>query len=91
VNGRQPSRGVEAFQPVDLRGVDLGPNLGAIRQVGHALTKLRPGGWLVAVGTDGPRQRELRLPIASAWIDLAAGSFKEHGIGVNAAIVVIQT
>jgi hypothetical protein len=59
--------------------------------VEHALVKLRPGGRLVAVLANGPRQRERLLPIASAWTDLPPGSFKEQGTRVRAAIVVIQT
>lgn len=38
----------------------------------------------------GPRQRAKLEPIASAWIDLPAGSFAESGTGVNTAIVVID-
>jgi hypothetical protein len=84
------SRRVEALRPVVLWRVDLGTHLGDIRQVGHALTTLRPGGWLVAVVANGTRQRERLLPIASAWIDLPPGSFREQGTNVNAAIVVIE-
>ena len=62
-----------------------------IRHVEHARTFLKPGGRLVAVVANGPRQRERLLPIASAWIDLPAGSFEDQGTSVNAAIVVIQT
>jgi hypothetical protein len=58
--------------------------------VEHALKKLKPGGRLVAVVANGPRQRERLLPIASAWIDLPAGSFREQGTSVNAAIVVVD-
>jgi protein-L-isoaspartate O-methyltransferase len=62
-----------------------------IKHVEHALAKLKKGGRLVAVVANGPRQRERLLPIASAWIDLPAGSFREQGTNVNAAIVVIET
>ncbi|HEY2785485.1 MAG TPA: hypothetical protein VGJ05_10970 [Fimbriiglobus sp.] len=61
-----------------------------VRHVDHARTKLKPGGRLVSVVANGPRQRAGLWPIASAWIDLPAGSFKEQGTGVNAAIVVIN-
>jgi phospholipid N-methyltransferase len=73
-----------AMNPPFDRGAD-------IRHVEHARTFLTPGGRLVAVVANGPRQRERLLPIASAWIDLPVGSFREQGTGVNAAIVVIQT
>jgi hypothetical protein len=62
----------------------------AIKHVEHALAKLKRGGRLVAVVANGPRQRERLLPIASAWIDLQAGSFKDQGTNVNAAIVVVD-
>ena len=74
-----------------FRRVDPRPDLIDIRHVEHALAKLRPGGRLVAGVANGPRQRERLLPIASAWIDLPAGSFREQGTSVNAAIVVIDT
>ena len=65
-------------------------NASDIKHVEHALTKLKDGGRLVAVVANGPRQREKLMPIASAWIDLPAGSFKEQGTNVNSAIVVID-
>jgi protein-L-isoaspartate O-methyltransferase len=59
-----------------------------IEHIEHALTKLNPGGRLVAICANGPRQRERLQPIADEWIDLPAGSFQEAGTNVNAAIVV---
>ena len=47
-----------------------------IRHIEHALTFLKPGGRLVAICANGPRQRERLQPMASEWIDLPAGSFK---------------
>jgi len=44
----------------------------------------------VAICAAGPRQGEQLEPIASEWIDLQAGSFKEQGTNVSAAIVVID-
>jgi hypothetical protein len=44
----------------------------------------------VAVEANGPRQRERLLPIAAAWIDLPAGTFREQGTSVNVAIVVVN-
>jgi protein-L-isoaspartate O-methyltransferase len=61
-----------------------------IKHIDHARTKLKPGGRLVAICANGPRQRERFEPVATAWIDLPAGSFKEQGTNVNAAIVVID-
>jgi hypothetical protein len=61
-----------------------------IRHIEHARGKLAPGGRLVAICAAGPRQREQLAPIAADWIELPAGSFKEQGTNVNAAIVVIE-
>jgi hypothetical protein len=69
---------------------DLAGELG-LAITATSTSKLRPGGRLVAVVANGPRQRERLLSVASAWIDLPAGSFQEQGTDVNAAIVVIQT
>ena len=61
-----------------------------IKHIRHALGKLKGGGRLVAVCANGPRQQEALKPIATDWIDLPAGSFKEQGTSVNTAIVVID-
>jgi len=61
-----------------------------IKHIKHALTFLKPGGRLVSICANGPKQREALEPIAETWIDLEPGSFKESGTNVNTAIVVIQ-
>ena len=61
-----------------------------IKHIEHALHMLNPGGRLVAICANGPRQREQLQPIADEWIDLPAGTFKEAGTGVNTALLVIQ-
>ncbi len=61
-----------------------------IDHIRHAYAKLKPGGRLVAICANGPRQRDELGEICTAWIDLPAGSFKEQGTNVNAAIVVID-
>ncbi len=66
---------------------DHGSDLEHIR---HAFTKLKPGGRLVAICANGPRQRDELGEICSTWIDLPPGSFKEQGTNVNAAIVVLD-
>lgn len=65
-------------------------NAADILHIEHARTFLMPGGRLVAVCANGPRQRAKLQPIATEWIDLPAGSFKQSGTMVNAAIVVID-
>jgi phospholipid N-methyltransferase len=61
-----------------------------IEHIRHAYAKLAPGGRLVAICANGPRQREELGELCAAWIDLPPGSFKEQGTNVNAAIVVID-
>lgn len=60
-----------------------------IEHIEHALTMLKPGGRLVAICANGPRQQEKLRPLASSWEDLPAGTFKEQGTGVNTALLVI--
>jgi protein-L-isoaspartate O-methyltransferase len=62
-----------------------------IDHIKHAYRMLNPGGRLVAICANGPRQQEVMSDICSAWIELPAGSFKEQETNVNAAIVVIDT
>jgi hypothetical protein len=92
-----PRRGYQENGPALLCRADrivMNPpfagNAADIKHVEHALTKLKDGGRLVSVVANGPRQREKLMLLASDWIDLPAGSFKEQGTGVNTAIVVID-
>lgn len=57
-----------------------------IKHIRHALTFLKPGGKLVALCANGPRQREAFKDIADYWEDLPQGSFKEQGTNVNVAM-----
>lgn len=61
-----------------------------IKHVEHALTFLRPGGRLVAVVANGPRQRDKLMPLAASWHDLPEDAFKEQGTSVRAAVLVIE-
>ena len=61
-----------------------------IAHIKHALTMLKPGGRLVALCANGPKQREELEPLTEQWIDLEPGTFKESGTMVNAAMVVIN-
>jgi len=65
-----------------------------ITHIRHALKLLKPGGRLVALCANGPRQREALQPLAEDsggwWEDLPAGSFKSAGTGVNVALLVIE-
>jgi phospholipid N-methyltransferase len=61
-----------------------------IMHIQHAAGLLKPGGRLVALCANGPRQRERLQPLASYWEDLPIGSFAESGTGVNVALLVID-
>lgn len=59
-----------------------------IDHIRHALTMLRPGGRLVSICADGPKQRRDLQTIATYWEEIAAGEFE--GTRVETAIVVID-
>lgn len=61
-----------------------------IKHIEHARRMLKPGGRLVAICANGPRQRAKLQPIAAEWRDLPADTFKEQGTSVNTAIIVIE-
>lgn len=61
-----------------------------IKHIQHAVKFLSPGGRLVAICANGPRQREKLMPIADEWHDLPAGTFAESGTMVNSALLVIN-
>lgn len=58
-----------------------------IKHITHALTMLKPGGRLVAICANGPRQNEQLRPLADTWEELPAGTF--DGTGVRAVLLVI--
>ena len=60
------------------------------RHVLHAMQFLRPGGRLVSLCANGPRQRERLMLLATIWRELPAGTFRSEGTGVNAAVIVID-
>lgn len=60
-----------------------------IKHIRHAMTFLKPGGMLVALCANGPRQRDAFRDIAEYWEDLPAGSFKDQGTNVNVAMLSI--
>ena len=61
-----------------------------IKHIQHAATMLKPGGRLVAICANGPRQQAKLKPLAIEWRDLPAGTFKDQGTGVNTALIVIE-
>lgn len=65
-------------------------NASDIKHIEHALTMLKPGGKLVALCANGPRQRTAFLDRADYWENLPGGSFKDQGTSVNVALMVIN-
>ena len=59
-----------------------------IAHIKHAMKFLAPGGRLVAICANGPRQQEQLKPLMDSWEDLPADTFKESGTGVNTALVI---
>ena len=64
-----------------------------VTHVLHALEMLAPGGRLVAVVADGPKQRKRLLPVVEelggTWEPLAGDMFEEQGTSVRAALIVV--
>jgi phospholipid N-methyltransferase len=61
-----------------------------IKHINHAFDMLKPGGRLVALCANGPRQQEAFKNRADHWEVLEPGSFKEQGTNVNVALLVIN-
>ena len=61
-----------------------------VKHILHAREKLLPGGRLVALCANGPKQNEVLRPLASHWEELPAGSFAAQGTGVNVVLLVID-
>jgi len=64
-----------------------------IAHIRHAMTLLKPGGRLVAICADGPRQNAILKPIAverGEWEPLPADTFKSSGTGVRTVLLIIN-
>ena len=61
-----------------------------IKHILHAKSHLKPGGKLIAICANGPRQHAQLKPLADYWEDLPEGTFKEAGTNVNTALLVIE-
>jgi protein-L-isoaspartate O-methyltransferase len=61
-----------------------------IKHIEHARKMLKPGGRLVAICANGPRQQEKLKPQVSQWVDLPPDVFAEQGTSVNTALVIID-
>ena len=62
-----------------------------IAHIKHAASMLKPGGKLVAICANGPRQNEQLRPLADEWEVLPPGTFAESGTMVSAALLVITS
>jgi len=69
-------------------------NADDIKHIKHALTFLKPGGRLVAICANGPRQQAALRPLAfdsgGTWETLPAGTFSTSGTMVNSALLTIN-
>ena len=65
-----------------------------IKHIQHALKMLKPGGRLVAICANGPRQQTTLKPLAEnsgGWYeDLPAGTFASQGTNVNTVLLLIE-
>jgi predicted RNA methylase len=61
-----------------------------IKHIQHARTFLKPGGRVVAICANGPRESEILRPLASHWENLPNGTFAESETNVNTALLVIE-
>lgn len=61
-----------------------------IKHIKHATGFLKPGGVVVAICANGPRQQRELQDLAEHWEDLPAGTFEESGTGVNTALLTIR-
>lgn len=62
-----------------------------VRHILHARQFLAPGGVLVALCANGPRQRAALHSLATEWHDLPPGSFASEGTGVHVAMLVLES
>lgn len=65
-------------------------NTSDIKHILHAFGMLKPGGRLVAICANGPRQNEKLRPLASHWEELPPGTFKESGTNVNTVLLAMD-
>jgi len=61
-----------------------------IKHINHAFDMLKPGGRLVTICANGPRQQTAFKDIATHWEDLPQGTFKNAGTNVNTALIVLD-
>ena len=95
----------ENFQVVDGDFLEQNGNLGTfhkilmnppfergsdITHILHARKFLKPGGRLVAICANGPRQNETLKPLADSWEPLPEGTFSEQGTHVRTVMLTMS-
>jgi protein-L-isoaspartate O-methyltransferase len=60
------------------------------QHIRHALKFLKPGGRLVAICADGPRQQAELRPLATTWEELPDGTFRDQGTNVRTVLLTVQ-
>ena len=61
-----------------------------IAHIKHALIFLRPGGCLVGICANGPRQQAELRPLATTWEELPEGTFSDQGTNVRTVLMTIN-
>jgi phospholipid N-methyltransferase len=57
-----------------------------IRHIEHARKFIRPGGVVIALCANGPRQEKALRPFARSWEELPEGTFSEQGTNVRVVL-----
>lgn len=65
-------------------------NAADLKHIARAFSMLAPGGRLVALCANAPRQRAELQPRAEQWEDLEPDTFKQQGTSVNVALVILE-
>jgi phospholipid N-methyltransferase len=64
-----------------------------IKHIQHALTMLKPGGRLIAICANGPKQNQILKPIVDdhggTWEVLPPGTFKDSGTNVSSVMLSV--
>lgn len=61
-----------------------------IKHIKHAATMLKPGGRIVAIAANGPRQLAALQPMSSYWAELPAKTFAHAGTNVRTVLMIIE-
>ncbi len=61
-----------------------------IKHILHAFGMLKPGGRLVAICANGPRQQAKLMPLSRNWFALPNDTFKDAGTSVRTAMIVLE-